>query len=187
MIAQLTGKVLEIEPKALIVDVNGVGYRVRVVSSLESSVQVGQPVTLRIYHQISDDNEVLFGFATKEDLRFFELLLTVPSVGPKTALNILDVAPPKTLAQAVATGDIKLLTNISGVGRKTADRILVELKSKFKDLPITGIVGDIHQETMSVLINMGYSRSQAREVVQNLPTGVESVEEAIRTVLKTNK
>ncbi len=183
MIALLTGIVAEQEPKAIILDVNGVGYRVRVLASLESTTAVGQALTLRIYHQISDDAESLYGFATKEDLRFFELLLTVPSVGPKTAMNILDVAPPKTLAQAVASSDIKMLTKIGGVGRKTADRILVELKNKFKDLPITGVVGDVHQETFSVLLNMGYTRAQAREIVQNLPTNIGSVEEAVKAAL----
>lgn len=184
MIAQLTGQVVECEPKTLIVDVNGVGYRVRVLSVLENTIQVGQPIALRIYHQVSDDSEALYGFLSKEDLRFFELLLTVPSVGPKTAMNILDVAPPKVLAQAVAASDIKLLTKISGVGRKTAERIVVELKSKFKNMPVTGIVSDVHEETLSVLINMGYSRAQAREVVQNLPTGVKSVEEAVKAALQ---
>lgn len=184
MIALLTGKVVEQEPKGLILDVQGVGYRVRTVSSLANTVALGEVLTLRIHHQISDDAETLYGFATAEDLRFFELLLTVPSVGPKTALTILDVAPPKVLAQAVATNDLKLLTKISGVGRKTAERILVELKNKFKDVPITGVVGGIHEETMSVLINMGYSRAQAREVVQNLPTEIGSVEEAVKVLLR---
>lgn len=191
MIAQLMGKVLELEAKSIILDVNGVGYRVRVLATLEPTIQVGQIISLRIYHQISADNEALYGFASKEDLYFFELLLTVPSVGPKTAMNILDVAPPSTLARAVINGDVKLLTKISGVGRKTVDRILVELKNKVKDLPaglggvpITGIVGDIHQETLSVLINMGYSRAQAREVVQNLPPGMASVEEAVKAILQ---
>ncbi len=184
MIALLMGTVAEQEAKALILNVNGVGYRVRATSSLINTVAIGQEVTLRIYHQVSADAEALYGFATKEDLRFFELLLTVPSVGPKTALTILEVAPPKTLAQAVATGDAKMLTKISGVGKKTADRILIELKSRFKDVPITGIVGDIQEETMSVLMNMGMSRSQARDVVQNLPSGVTTVEEAVKAALK---
>jgi len=105
-------------------------------------------------------------------------------VGPKTAMNILDVAPPKTLAQAVAANDVKLLTKISGVGKKTADRILVELKSTFKNVPVTGLVTDVHEETLSVLINMGYSRAQAREIVQNLPATVSSVEEAVKTALQ---
>lgn len=191
MIALLTGIVAEQEAKSLILNVQGVGYRVKATTSLINSVSLGQELTLRIYHQVSADAEALYGFATHEDLRFFELLLTVPSVGPKTALTILDVAPSKVLAQAVMTGDVKLLTKISGVGKKTAERIFIELKSKIKDLPagltgvpITGIVGDVQEETMSVLMNMGMSRSQAREVVQNLPSGVGTVEEAVKAALK---
>lgn len=184
VIALLIGKVVEREPKAVVLDVRGVGYRVMVLSTLLNTVAVGHDVTLRIYHHVTDEAEALYGFANKEDVRFFELLLTVPSVGPKTALNILEIAPPRILARAVATEDVKLLTKVSGVGRKTADRILIELKEKFKKESVSGMVGDIHETTMSVLINMGFSRAQAREVVQNLPSTVETVEEAVKVALK---
>lgn len=187
MIALLSGTVVEHDTHSVIVDVHGLGYRVRVLGSLLSTIQDGQAVTLRIYHQVGEDTEALFGFATKEDLRVFELLLTVPSVGPKTAMNILDVAPPRTLAQAVAGKDVKLLTKVSGVGRKTAERILVELQEKFKDVPVSGVMVDIQDEAMSALINMGFSKGQARQAVQGLPTGVASVEEAVRHVLQQKK
>lgn len=190
MIAQLTGSIVQYEAKAVIIDVNGVGYRVMALSPLLNGTSVGQTLQVHIHHHMTGEMEALYGFGNQEDLRFFELLLTVPSVGPKTAMAILEVAPPTTLARAVATGDVKLLTKISGVGRKTADRILVELKNKIKDLPaeltgmpISGIVSDIQAETMSVLVNMGMTRGQAREVVQNLPVGVKSVEEAVKAAL----
>lgn len=184
MIALLTGKIVEQEARGVILAVGGVGYRVAVLTSLLGNTLVGQEVTLRIYHQVTGEAEALFGFATREDLRFFELLLTVPSIGPKTALNILEIAPPKVLAQAVATGNVKLLTKVAGVGRKTAERILVELKSKFQKMPIVGVVSDVQEETMSVLVNMGFSKGQAREVVQNLPSEIGSVEEAVKAALR---
>jgi len=184
MIAVLTGAVAELEDQSLIVNVSGVGYRVSVLRSFLATTSVGQEISMRIYHHITDGGQSLFGFATKEDVQYFELLLTVPSVGPRTALNILDMAPPRTLAQAVAAKDVKLLTKVSGVGRKTAERILVELKEKFKDTPITGVVSDVSEEALSALMNMGYTKAQAREVLQKVPDDVETVEDAVKAVLQ---
>ncbi|MAF80395.1 Holliday junction branch migration protein RuvA [bacterium] len=184
MIASLTGTVNEIEDKSLVLGVSGVGYRVSVLGSMLAVAKVGQELVVRTYHHTNDSGQSLYGFATKEDVQVFELLLTVPSVGPRTAMNILDVAPPRTLAQAVASKDIKLLTKVSGVGRKTAERILVELKEKFKDTPITGVVADVGEEAISVLTNMGYTKSQAQEVLQKLPDNIDTVEEAVKAVLQ---
>lgn len=184
VIAILKGKVVEREAKALIVDVQGVGYRVAVLSPWLSTVKLDDEVTLRIHHQVTDDAENLYGFSKKEDLRYFELLLTVPSVGPRTAMNILEIAPPETLARAVASRDVKLLTKVSGIGRKTADRIMVELKEKFKDVKASEPVGEMQEEVISALTNMGFTKGQAREAVQKLPAEANSVEEAIRFVLQ---
>lgn len=183
MIALLTGKVVEREEKTLIIDVNGVGYRVAALSIWREKTSAGQPIIMHIYHHVGQDAETLYGFATKKDLRYFELLLTVPSIGPKTAMNILDIAPPQTLAQAVATGDVKLLTKISGIGKKTAERILVELKEKLDPAEGGEKMGNIQEETMSALINMGYTKAQAREAVQKLPSDIKGIEEAVRGIL----
>ena len=184
MIARLTGQIIEREEKGVILDVNGVGYRIAVLLPFRDTAKRGDRVTLRIYHHSNDDGESLYGFATKEDLTFFELLLMVPSVGPRTAMNILEVAPPKTLSQAINEQDTALLTKVSGVGRKTADRIIIELKGKIAVLPIVGLSGAIQQETMVALTSIGYSATQARELVQKLPKDIATVEEAVRAVLK---
>lgn len=184
MIALLTGKVWEKEEKSLIVDINGIGYRVAALSIWREKTRTGQPITMHIYHQVGQDTEALYGFETKKDLRYFELLLTVPSVGPKTAMNILDIAPSDTLARAVASGDVKLLTKVSGIGKKTAERILVELKEKLDPAEGGEKMGNIQEETMSALINMGYTRAQARLAVQKLSRDTKTVEEAVKSVLK---
>lgn len=184
MIARLTGQIIEREEKGIILDVAGVGYRVAVLSVFRDKVKRGDRATLRIYHHTNDDGQTLYGFATKEDLIFFELLLTVPSVGPRTAINILEAAPPATLAQAVNEQDTALLTKVSGVGRKTADRIIIELKGKIAALPVVGFSGAIQQETITALTSIGYSAVQARELVQKLPKEITTVEEAVRAVLK---
>ena len=188
MIASLSGVVTEVEPKALVLDVNGVGYRVMVSSALREKLPVGEEVTLKIYHHITDSSQSLFGFASQQELEYFELLLTVPSIGPKTAMGILDAAPPAILTQAVFQKDLLVLTNISGIGKRTAERILVELSGKVAALvgepTALTVHGKVQQETVEVLISMGIKSAQAKAVVGKLPTDIATVEEAVRAALK---
>ena len=184
MIARLTGTISELEDKAVIVDAGGVGYRVAVLGSLLSRLKKDAEITLQIHHHVTDSSEALYGFATKEDLKHFELLLTAPSVGARTALSILDAAPPKTLAQAVAEKDVKILTKVSGVGKKTAERILVELQGKMKDVVVVGPSGDVQTEAVSALVNLGFTKEQARHFMDKLPKKVKTVEEAVKHALK---
>lgn len=185
MIAILKGTVIEREERALIVDVQGIGYRVAVLSTTRELAKVGEEIALRIYHQTSQDAEALYGFDSKEQLKYFELLLSVPSVGPKTALGILEEAPPHVLEQAVAENDVTLLTKVSGVGKKTAERILVEFKGKIKTKKAGGVSGVIQNETIDALVSIGFSPARAREAVRRLPKEIAKVEEAVRAVLKT--
>jgi len=184
MIAYLTGKVLEKESTSVVLDVQGVGYRVSVLSSWLEKVVSGDTVTLKIHHHMSADTQALYGFATAKDRQFFKLLLTVPSVGPRTAISILEAAEPAVLEQAVAQDDSKILTQVSGVGGKTAQRILVELKGKLSVPEFVGVSGGVQQETVEALISIGFTQQQARQAVQKLPKSVETVEEAVREALQ---
>lgn len=184
MIALLSGLVAEREEKALIIDVNGIGYRVLVSAALREKFPLSTAAHLRIYHHISDSGQLLFGFADKEDLYYFELLLTVPSVGPRTAMNILDIAPKDVLEQAVAAEDTALLTKVSGIGKRTAERIVMELKNKIKPTKKSGVPGTLQQETIEALVSIGYTPAQARTAAGRLPNSVKTVEEAVRIVLQ---
>lgn len=184
MIAWLSGKVIEREERSIIVDVGGVGYRVGVLATLRDKLRRGQEVTLRIHQHITADSEALYGFGQKEDLHYFTLLLTVPSVGPKTAMSILDIAPPRVLEQAIAEQDTALLTKVSGVGKRTAERILVELREKVKASTGRAAAGSIQHDAIEALVSIGYTVQQAREVIQKLPPDITSVEEAVRHVLQ---
>lgn len=186
MIARISGTIIDREEKAVIVDVNGIGYRVMVGSTLREKLTKGSTVSFRIYHHMSDAGQILFGFETAEEQAYFELLTTVPSVGVKTARNILDVAPPNVLDQAVAEGDVTLLTKVSGVGRRTAERIVVELKEKIKKPKKAGVSGALQQETIEALVSIGYTPAQARQAAQKLPKEVKTVEEAVRVVLQAH-
>jgi len=187
MIARITGQIIDIEDHAVVVDTNGLGYRIAVLATILEKVHRGDKISLRIHHHMSSDNQTLYGFTDNQHLTYFQLLLTVPSVGPRTALNILDAAPPATLAQAVSAGDITLLTKVSGVGRKTAERILVELKEKISTGETSAATGNIQHETISALINLGFTAAQARDVVGQLPPTITTVEEAVRAALKAKQ
>src|SRR3989338_3762058 len=184
MIALITGEIVEKEEKSLVVLAGGVGYRVVVLPTLLGRALTGDQVTLRIHHHVSDDNEALYGFEAKGDLVCFELLLTVPSVGPRTAMAILEAAPPAVLEQAVAEEDIVVLTKVSGVGRKTAERILVELKEKIKAPLASGVAGGVQQAAMEALGSIGYKTAQAREAGQKLRKEIKTVEEAVKAALR---
>lgn len=186
MIARISGTVVAIEARGVIVDVGGVGYRVTVGGAVLTRIEVGQELTLRTYHHIKEDGQELYGFEEEREERYFKLLLTVPSVGARTARNILDVTPPDTLEQAVASEDVAALTKVSGVGKRTAERILVELKDKL-DAPAAGMttgVVAVQQETVEALVSLGWSQAQARKIAAELPKEVETVEEAVKLALK---
>lgn len=189
MIAYLKGVVVEVEPKALVLNVNNVGYRVIAGTALREKTKVGDALELKIYHHITDADQSLFGFATAQDLEYFKLLLTVPSVGPRTAMTVLDVAAPAVLSQAIHQGDMSLLTKISGVGKRTAERIVVELKGKVAHIEgqdTVSITGKVHQEAVEALISIGFKPAQARNVIGKLPHDIATVEEAVKAALKTN-
>ncbi len=186
MIARIHGVVVEHEEKALIVDAQGVGYRVFVTAALREKSALDSKTTLVIYDHITDSDQILFGFESVRDREYFELLLRVPSIGPKTAMGVLDAAPMNVLSQAVLTGDMQLLTSLSGIGKRTAERIVVELKGKIGEFTdgVTVTVGPVHQDTVDALVAIGFTVSQARQAVAKLPQDIASAEEAIKAVLK---
>lgn len=169
----------------MIIDVQGIGYRVAVLGSTRDKLKPGQEITLRIYHQITDQAEALYGFASKEELTYFELLLLVPSVGPRTAMNVLEMAPPRVLEQAIAEDDTAVLTKVSGIGKKTAERILIELKERVKAPRRKVVSGVVQMEAMEALISIGYTPTQAKQAMSKLPKSVKTVEEAVKAALKT--
>lgn len=184
MIAYVSGVVREIEEKALVVVTNGVGYRIRVAPAVIMSVGIGNPIELNIYHHISDSAQELYGFADKQELEYFTLLLNVPSVGVRTARAILDAAPPAVLEGAIVSGDPAALPKIPGVGRKTAERMVLELKGKITSTG-TAIVAPVWGEAIEALVSIGFTRVQAQGAVQSLPKDVKTVEEAVKQALKT--
>ena len=173
MIAHLTGTLLRKAPQEAVIDVSGVGYRVLIpVSTFYRLGDEGSPVSLRIHTHVREDALVLYGFADQREQALFERLIEVAGVGPKLALNILSGIEAPELIEAIRSGDLARLTRIPGVGKKTAERLLVEIKDKIVRLapepetaapaPALGLEDDL----ISALANLGYSRPEAKRGVE---------------------
>lgn len=182
MIRMLTGTVIDIEPKSLVLDISGVGYQVFVTTSVLSSSKLGAELTLFISHVVREDTEELFGFSDRDSRAVFELLTSVSGIGPRSALQILSGISLEALRSAIGAGDTAYLTTISGIGKKTAEKIIVELRDKM------GEVGGMHAHDVDVygaLESMGYSRDQIREVLQKLGSDPSTPEARIKEALKS--
>jgi len=173
LIAHLTGTLLRKAPQEAIIDVSGVGYRVLIpVSTFYRLGDEGSTVSLRIHTHVREDALVLYGFADQREQALFERLIEVAGVGPKLALNILSGIEAPELIEAIRSGDLARLIRIPGVGKKTAERLLVEIKDKIARLapapetaapaPALGLEDDL----VSALANLGYSRPEAKRGVE---------------------
>lgn len=185
MISALSGTVRHKDLNTLIVDVSGVGYKVLVPTEVAIDVTPSSPIFLWTHLAVRETSLDLFGFLEREMLEIFELLITISGIGPKTALGILNVATPATLRQAVASGDTSHLTRVSGIGRKNAEKIVLELKDKLKvskdDVAIdTRGEGD----ALEALVSLGYSERDAREALKKVSKDVVGASERVRAALK---
>ncbi len=174
MIAQLRGRLLEKQPHRVIVDVNGVGYDVHVpLSTFFDMAERGSEITLRIYTHVREDALLLYGFATSLELQLFERLISVSGIGPKLALAVLSGIEPNELVAAIRTANVARLTGIPGIGKKTAERIGLELKDKMAAfVPAEAALAPagagheaLRTDLLSALMNLGYHRPLAERAV----------------------
>lgn len=186
MIASLNGTVAEKRKNSLILlTAGGVGYEGMVSPSLLASCRVGQEITLHTYLKVGQDVMDLYGFANESERAFFTLLLTVSGVGPKTAMNIMTLGSIEKLGAAIGRGDVAYLTGVSGLGKKTAERLVVELKSKIGSMTdVSGQVSDVIVEVIDALVGMGYARDVAKAAVQSLETEGKTTEQLLKEALR---
>ena len=172
MIARLTGTILEKHPNRVVVDVSGVGYDVQVpLSTFYGLGEAGAPIALRIHTHVREDLIALYGFASALEQDLFERLISISGIGPKLALAVLSGIDPGDLIRAIGTQDVARLTRIPGVGKKTAERIGLELKDRLP--PAAGATpageapagGDTRDDLLSALVNLGYQRPVAEKAV----------------------
>jgi Holliday junction DNA helicase RuvA len=192
MIAHLNGKLLEKSTDYAVIETSGVGYLVYLSSnSLAHLGDIGTQTEMHIYTHVREDQLSLFGFVTKEEKAIFQRLINVSGIGPKMALAILSGLTPGDLVQAVIKEDLVRLHAISGVGKKTAERIVVDLKDKFvKDFANIGISAPqsnkpLYNDALSALINLGYPRSTAERVLTTVGVGKhKDVQSVIKHALR---
>jgi Holliday junction DNA helicase RuvA len=192
MIASLRGRLIRKAPQEAVVDVGGVGYRVHVpVSTFYRLGEPGGEVSLRVHTHVREDTLALFGFLSATEHELFERLIAVAGVGPKLAINILSGIEAEELIEALRASDLARLTRIPGVGRKTAERLVVELKDKMpagvRVAAEEGAVpGTLKDDLLSALANLGYSRVEAEKGVERAlrSNGDGRFEDLLRTALQ---
>jgi Holliday junction DNA helicase RuvA len=172
VIAHLRGTILEKQPNRVVVDVGGVGYDVAVpLSTFYGLADVGGPVSLRVHTHVREDALALFGFATALELDLFERLISISGIGPKVGLAVLSGIEPSELIGAIERGDLARLTAIPGVGKKTSERIVLELKDRLPKTvvaAVSSVAGDVpvlRDDVLSALMNLGYHRPLAEKAV----------------------
>ncbi|WP_109487296.1 Holliday junction branch migration protein RuvA [Occallatibacter savannae] len=171
MIAHLRGKLIQKEPGQAIVECAGVGYDVAIsVPTFTALPSVGADTSLHVHTQVSEDQIALFGFLDREEKRLFERLITVSGVGPKLAIKILSGLSPERTVQAIRSQDHAQLTRIPGVGKKLAERLVVELKDKLEDFAVaptpSAVAGPAVDDVLSALTNLGYQRPAAEKAIE---------------------
>ena len=171
MIARLAGILLEKQPDRVILDVHGVGYLVSIsFQTYQELPAAASEASLWIHTHVREDTLALFGFASEKEKRLFEMLIGVSGVGPKLALTLLSGIPAVELVAALARGDAKRLTSVPGIGRKTADRLALELREKAEKLHTPGepVSGIDPEDVVSALVNFGYKKTEADRVVESI-------------------
>jgi holliday junction DNA helicase RuvA len=185
VIGSLRGPVTQVGPESVLIELGGIGYRVLAGPSLIARLRVGVDAKVWIHHLVREDQQALFGFASPEELAFFEMLMTVSGVGPKLALAITAAHPVTRLQLAIVTDDIDLLTSVSGVGRKTAQRVILELKEKIHAAGIAGGGGTTSDsDVVAALESLGYTASEARRAAGVVAGNEGGLDQRIRAALQ---
>lgn len=190
MISRLTGKLVEKTPPQIVIDVNGVGYEADVsMQTFYNLPPLGETVQVFTQLVVREDAHLLFGFATAEERKTFRQLIKVSGIGAKTALGILSAMTADELAQAVAEEDVKRLSSAPGIGKKTAERMVLELRGKLITHTVTdGLFvapseNDETNDIVSTLLALGYNEREAKAAVKGIPKGTD-VGEGVRLALK---
>lgn len=187
MISKLTGFISDINERSITLDVSGVGYEIFLsAGTLSGMLPSDIPITIYTYHHIREQSLELFGFLNRDTKKFFELMISVSGVGPRSALAILDVASLESLVGSITQGDSSYLQSVSGIGKKTAEKIVLEIRDKIGKL---GIESDMKSasddsDVLAALQALGYTLIQARDVLKQIPNDLKTTNEKIKFALK---
>ncbi len=189
MIAQLKGRLVEKNPTELVVDCNGVGYEVKISLNTFSAIGSSEQVTVFTKLIVREDAQILYGFFDKTEREMFNHLISVSGIGPSTAMIMLSSMVPGEIANAITGEDAKTIQSIKGIGAKTAQRVIIDLKDKmlkmtFSDENIFNADNTNQFDALTALVSLGFDKKSAEKAIDKVATGNESVEELIKGALK---
>ena len=188
MISYLNGKIKNKRQSYIIIEVNNVGYQVFVNSVMYADFDIGQDVEVYTHQHVREDSLDLYGFKSLEDLEMFELLLSISGIGPKSALGVLAVASVNDIKNSISRGDSHLLTKVSGIGKKTAERVVLELREKVGQIidnkQIIENGGLASGDEIDALMALGYSMQQSRDALRGVDAKIKDSGERIKGALK---
>ena len=186
MIGFLSGTVISSGERHLLLDVGGVGYKIYATATLLGSATNAKSLEVWTHLVVKEDVLDLYGFQRESELDFFKLLLNVSGIGPKSALGVLDVAPVDTLQAAIASNDISYLTKVSGIGKKSAEKIVLELRDKMGNLSISHGQTLMHEDldVVEALTALGFKEHEAREALNHLPPETKGTGQKVSLALK---
>lgn len=195
MIGYLKGTITHIFENACFIDVNGVGYRAIVSGSTLGNLTIGKETMLYTYMSVSENDITLYGFLTQDEYELFLLLITVNGIGPKLAVNALGAVTPDQMRLAISQSNMSVLTKLPGIGKKTANRLVLELKDKVGtpgDSDVMAVTGEdttvpqgMAAEALAALQSLGYSEQEALPVIQKQAAACDSVESLIKAALRS--
>jgi holliday junction DNA helicase RuvA len=181
MIGSIRGIVLEVMPPVVLVEVQGIGYRVTVSFATLGGLRKGEEAFLYTHDVVREDARELYGFPGMEDLQLFERMLAVSGVGPKVALAVLSSGSATAVKRAIMNGDLSLLTSVPGVGTKIAQKIILELKGQLVE---PDVASSEDREVIEALVSLGYSMAQAKEALKGIAPEITDVSERVREALR---
>ncbi len=189
MIATLRGNITELGNRYVVVDVGGIGYKVFITDDAAHTLKIGAETAFWTHMAVREDSQDLYGFLSKKERDFFELLISISGIGPKSALNILSLVSVDALASSVRTGSVAHLVKVSGIGRKTAEKIVLELKDK-----LGGFTGENNAEmsagmssdmdAIMALQALGYEADEAREAMKKIDKNILDIGAKVKAALK---
>ena len=189
MIAHLNGKLIEKNPTTLIIECAGVGYEVKISLTTFSAIGPSESIMIFTQHIVREDAQLLYGFATKEEREMFNHLISVSGIGPNTAMIMLSSLTPEEVAHAIQTDDVKTIQGVKGIGIKTAQRVIIDLKDKM--LKITFSSENVFAQNntnrfdaLTALVSLGFDKKTVEKAIDKISTGEETVEQLIKQALK---
>ena len=188
MISFLRGPIIETGNRYAVLDIQGIGYKVYMTDDAIHTLKAGQEMTIWTHHIVREDAQDLYGFISQKERSFFELLISISGIGPKSALNILSLVSSETLASSIRSGSVAHLVKVSGIGRKTAEKIVLELKDKMggisSDDPTLSAGMSSDMDALEALKALGYETDEAREALKKISPDISDTSKKVKAALK---